>query len=272
MKKSLLTLALAACCLAASAQTTPTQAAPASPAVAPAPGSYQELLGQTITDIMRTGDAAALRAQAAKLERAATVAPADWLPRYYQAYALIISVFQSKENGDAKDKLLDQAEAALAQARQLKGDESELLTLQAYAYQARLGISPMLRSQKYSGMVDEAVAQAQGLNPANPRAYLVAANNVYFTPKMFGGGAEAARPLFEQAKAKFAAFQPASPLAPNWGQRQLQGRLKQYMVGVRPPAAAVLGHVVSHAQDMACSASDGNHSAKHRATSGFTHC
>ncbi|MEJ7665887.1 MAG: hypothetical protein WKG07_43410 [Hymenobacter sp.] len=30
---------------------------------------------------------------AAKLERAATVAPADWLPRYYQAYALLINVF-----------------------------------------------------------------------------------------------------------------------------------------------------------------------------------
>ena len=226
MKKLLFTLALAATGFSAAAQTKPVPAATTSTTAAPA--GYAELLGATITQVMSTGDAAELQALAAKLERAATVAPADWLPRYYQAYALIISVFQSKENGDAKDKLLDQAEAALAQARQLKGDESELLTLQAYAYQARLGISPMLRSQKYSGMVDEALAQAQGLNPANPRAYLVAANNVYFTPKMFGGGAEAARPLFEQAKAKFAAFQPASPLAPNWGQRQLQGRLKQY--------------------------------------------
>ncbi|TDN37894.1 hypothetical protein E4631_16305 [Hymenobacter sp. UV11] len=227
MKKALLTLALAASSLAAIAQPTPA-AAPAPAAASPTPAGYAELLGATIQDVMHTGDAAQLQALAAKLERAATVAPADWLPRYYQAYALLINVFQSKENGDAKDATLDRAETALAQARQLKGDESELLTLQAYIYQARLGISPMLRSMKYARLVTELVAQAKALNPANPRPYLVGANNVYFTPSMFGGGAEPAKPLYEEAKAKFAAFQPASALAPSWGQGQVLGRLQQY--------------------------------------------
>lgn len=236
MKKPLFTLALAALSLVAAAQNAP--AAPAAtPATVPAAGSYAELLGATITQIMNTGDAAELQALAAKLERAATVAPADWLPRYYQAYALVISAFTSKEDGDAKDALLDRAEAALAQARQLKGDESELLTLQAYAYQARLGISPMLRSMKYSRMVTEAVAQAKKANPANPRPYLVDANNVYYTPSMFGGGAEAAKPLYEEAKAKYAAFRPAGPLAPSWGQNQVLGRLKKYEVAATPAAA-----------------------------------
>jgi hypothetical protein len=228
MKKSFFTLALAALSLAAAAQTTP--ASTATKAAAAAPASYADLLGATIKQVMNTGDAAELKALAAKLERAATVAPADWLPRYYQAYALLINVFQSKEDGDAKDATLDQAEAALAKARQLKGDESELLTLQAYIYQARLGVSPMLRSMKYSRMVTEAVAQAKALNPANPRPYLVGANNVYFTPSVFGGGAEAAKPLYEEAKAKYTAFKPASALLPSWGQDQLLGRLKQYEV------------------------------------------
>ena len=232
MKTLVLTLAFAAASLAASAQAqpaTPAAKASAAAAVASAPAdAYSTMMAATITELMSTGDPVALKAVAAKLERAATVAPADWLPRYYQAYALVISVFTSKEDGDAKDKTLDQAETALAQARQLHGDASELLALQAYAYQARLGISPMMRSQKYSELVGEAVAQAQALNPANPRPYLIEANNVYFTPKMFGGGAEAAKPLFEKAQARFAAFVPASPLAPNWGQRQLQGRMKQY--------------------------------------------
>jgi hypothetical protein len=227
MKKPFLLLAFAAASFSAAAQTTSAQAA-ATPAAAPA--GYAELLGATITQVMSTGDAAELKALAAKLERAATVAPADWLPRYYQAYALLINVFQSKEDGDAKDATLDQAEAALAQARQLRGDESELLTLQAYIYQARLGVSPMLRSMKYSRMVTEAVAQAKALNPTNPRPYLVGANNVYYTPSMFGGGAEAARPLYEEAKTRFVAFKPTSALVPNWGERQLQGRLKQYDV------------------------------------------
>ncbi|GAB3863982.1 hypothetical protein GCM10028824_00920 [Hymenobacter segetis] len=228
MKTLVLTLAFAAVSLAAAAQAQPAAAvAPATAAAAPT-DAYTTLMAATITELMSTGDPAVLKAVAAKFERAATVAPKDWLPRYYQAYALVINVFQSKEDGDTKDKTLDQAEAALGQARQLHGDESELLTLQAYAYQARLGISPMMRSMKYSEMVGEAVAKAQALNPANPRPYLVEANNVNFTPKMFGGGPEAAKPLYEQAQAKFAAFAPAGPLVPNWGQRQLQGRMKQY--------------------------------------------
>jgi len=227
MKAALLTLALAAASLAAAAQSQPAALAPS--AAAPA-DAYTTLMAATIADLMNTGDPAELKAIAAKLERAATVAPADWLPRYYQSYALLINVFQSKEDSDAKDKTLDQAEAALAQARKLHGDESELLTLQAYIYQARLGVSPMIRSMKYSGMVNEAVAQAKKLNPANPRAYLVGANNVNFTPKMFGGGPEAAKSLYEEAQVKYAAFKPAGVLLPNWGQRQLQGRLKQYAV------------------------------------------
>ena len=226
MKKSLLTLALAAASYCASAQISPASAGAKTTAAAPA--GYAELLSATIAQVMNTGDAAELRALANKLERAATVAPADWLPRYYQAYALLINVFQSKDTNDQKDQTLDQAEAALAQARQLGGDESELLTLQAYLYQARLGISPMQRSAKYSRLVNETVAQAKALNPANPRPYLVGANNVYYTPSVFGGGAEAAKPLYEEAKAKYAAYQPASPLMPSWGQGQVLGRLKKY--------------------------------------------
>ena len=54
------------------------------------------------------------------------------------------------------------------------------------------------------------------------------ANNLYFTPKMFGGGAEVAKPVYDEAKTRYAAFRPAGPLAPSWGERQLLGRLKAY--------------------------------------------
>ena len=225
MKKSIFLLALVAATFSASAQK-PTASKAATTQVAPA--GYTDMMATTIQELMSTGDVAQLKEIGGKLERAAAVAPADWLPKYYLAYDQLIICFQSKEDGDTKDKYLDQAEAALAQARKLGGEESELLVLQAYIYQARLGIAPMTRSMKYSGMVKEALAQAKKVNAANPRIYLVEANNTYFTPKMFGGGADVAKPLYEEAKARFAAFQPANNLAPNWGERQLLGRLKSY--------------------------------------------
>jgi hypothetical protein len=231
MKKTLLFLALTTAAFSASAQTKPASA-PAKTVAAPA--GYADIMTATITELMSTGEPAPLKESISKLERAAAAVPTDWLPRYYQAYANTVLSFVSKEDGDTKDKYLDQAEAQLAQARKLGGEESELLVVQAYIYQARLSISPMSRSMKYSPMVGATLAQAKGLNPANPRTYLVEANNVYFTPKMFGGGADVARPLYEQAKVRYAAFQPASPLMPNWGQRQVEGRLKSY----EQPAAA----------------------------------
>ena len=225
MKTTLLTLALALASFAAVAQSPSgpiSSAAPTAPADA-----YPALMSATITDLMQTTDVAALNAIAARLERAASVAPADWLPRYYQAYALLITAFLSSDNAEAKDRTLDRAEAALVQARGLHGDESELLTLQAYIYSARLTVSPVARGLKYSGLVRETVAQAKLRNPANPRPYLVGANNVYYAPKMFGGGAASAQPLYQEAQAKYAAFQPDNALMPNWGQRQLQARLKE---------------------------------------------
>ncbi|WP_223649137.1 hypothetical protein [Hymenobacter psoromatis] len=229
MKKSLLTLAFAAGSLAALAQTTPA-AAPASstPAVAaaPTPAGYAEQLSTAITQVMSTNDAATLTSLCAKLERLAAAVPTDWLPRYYQAYALLM---QARGGKDAQpDALLDRAEAALKQARQLNGDESELLALQASIYQGRLTIDPMQRAQEYSPLVMETTALAESLNPANPRPYLIEANQLYYTPEMYGGGTGKARPLYEAAKAKFAAFHPAGPLAPNWGESYLLTRLKSY--------------------------------------------
>ena len=230
MKKPLYLLVLAAASFSAAAQSAPDAAAVSAAASAPAPATagYAEMMAATVKELHSTGDAALLRQIAGKFERAGAAAPTDWLPQYYQSYALLLNCFQSKDEGDAKDKVLDQAEAALARARKLRGDESELLVLQAYIHQARLGISPMMRSMKYSGMVNEALAQAKQLNPTNPRIYLVQANNLYFTPKMFGGGAEAAKPVYDEAAARYAAFRPSGPLAPNWGERQLRGRLKSY--------------------------------------------
>ncbi|TGE15803.1 hypothetical protein [Hymenobacter elongatus] len=228
MKNTLLVFAFAAASLSAAAQTPAAKAASSTATTATAPAGYTDMMAATITALNSTGDPAQLKEIVSKFERAAAAAPTDWLPQYYQAYGRLLTCFTSKEDGDVKDKYLDQAEASLVLARKLGGEESELLVVQAYIYQARLGISPMARSMKYSGMVNETLAQAKKLNPANPRIYLVQGNNLHFTPKMFGGGPEVAKPVFEEAKIRFAAFQPSGPLAPTWGERQVLGRLKAY--------------------------------------------
>jgi len=223
MKHFVLFLALGAPGLPAAAQP---KAAPLPAAVAAPPAGYAELLAATIQDVLNAGSQAQRQTAVNKLERAAAAAPADWLPCYYQAYGCAMLCFNGTEEGEAKDKYLDRAEAALAQARRRGGDAGELLVMQAYIYQARLTISPMFRSVKYMGLMGEVLAQARQVNPANPRIYLVQGTNVYFMPKVMGGGPEAAQGLFEEAKRRYVAFRPSSPLAPAWGEAQVDSRLK----------------------------------------------
>ena len=220
MKTALLALAFAAASLAAAAQSPAAQPTAAAPADA-----YAAMLAATVAEQNATTDRAALPANIAKLERAASARPTDWLPRYYQARAYLKMGFGAAD-GDQADKALDQAETALIQARKLPGaDQAEVLILQAYIYQGRIQASPMLRGPVYTGRVHEALDQALHLSPANPRAYLLLGNDLYFRPAMFGGGAAPAKPLYEKAAALFATFRPATALSPNWGEQTVTGLL-----------------------------------------------
>ena len=92
-------------------------------------------------------------------------------------------------------------------------DESEVYALEAFLYQLR--ITDITKGMKYSSLKNEALAVAEKLNPENPRVYYLRGTNTYHTPKMFGGGAEKAKPQFEKAAEKFKAFHLQNSLAPN---------------------------------------------------------
>ncbi|GAA4354736.1 hypothetical protein GCM10023185_16840 [Hymenobacter saemangeumensis] len=225
MKTILTALAFAAASFAAQAQAQPATASVASTS-APTADAYTTMMTATIAELLQTKDAAAVQTVLDKLGRAAAAKPADWLPRYYLAYGAARQAYMSKD-AELMDKTLDRAQADLDQARKLRGDESELQVLQAYIHQARIMVSPMMRGMKYTAKVQESLNAAEKANPANPRIYLLRGNDFYFRPAMFGGGAEAARPHFLKAKEAYAAFKPASELAPSWGERQALGLLKK---------------------------------------------
>lgn len=217
--KALLTFALAAATFAAAAQTKSVvlAAAAVAPAVA-APDAYAAAMLGIVAEQNAAKTPADFQANLAKLERVAAAAPTAWEPRYYQARGYVKLGFAGTD-GDAQDKLFDRAQAALDQGFKLKGaDRAELLVMQAYLNQGRIMVSPMLRGALYSGRVQEALGEAQALSPNNPRVYLVLANDLYFRPAIFGGGADKAKPLYEKALALFATFKPATALSPAWGQ------------------------------------------------------
>ena len=229
MKKHLFLLALAAASFSAAAQSQPVaSAAPVASSGAAAPAAsnaYTAMMTATIAEQNAAKTPADVQANLAKMERAVAAAPAAWEPRYYQARAYLKLGFAGKD-GDAQDKLFDQAEAALNAAKKLAGaDQAELLIMQAYVLQGRIMVSPMTRGAVYTGRVQEALGQAKALAPNNPRVYLLLANDLFYRPAFFGGGAEKARPLYERAKALFGTFRPATALSPTWGEKNADSAL-----------------------------------------------
>ena len=229
MKTTLLTLALAATTLLATAQQSQpvALASAARPAAATpaAPAAYTQTMLAAIAGQNISKTAEELLANAASFEQAAATAPKAWEPRYYQARSY--SKMGSIEKEPAKkDQAFAQAQAALDQAKKLPGaDQAEVLVLQAVIYQGIMMADPATRAEKYSALVTETLKQAKALAPANPRLHLLLGNDLYYCPAEYGGGPDKARPVYEQAKALFGSFKPATALSPVWGEKTVDAML-----------------------------------------------
>jgi hypothetical protein len=143
----------------------------------------------------------------------------DWLAPLYAGLSYILAS-RHETDGSLKDALCDKAQVYIDSANMRQADVSETASLQAFLYQARIDVSPRERGLEYSLKADSEIKKAEFTNPFDPRPYFLYAMNVYYTPKIFGGGAEKALPLFQEAAGKFEVFVPKLPFMPHWGKEQ----------------------------------------------------
>jgi hypothetical protein len=143
----------------------------------------------------------------------------EWLAPLYSALSFILASFREPDS-KLKEALCDKAQVYIDTSGMRHPDISELASMQAFLYQARIDVSPMERGLEYSLKADSEIKKAEAANPGDPRAYFLYAMNVYYTPKIFGGGPEKALPLFENAAEKFNEFVPKMSFMPHWGKQQ----------------------------------------------------
>jgi len=125
-----------------------------------------------------------------------------WLANYYAAWSLAILSFQ-EPNKDNKDPMLDEADAFFKKIESMDSTNDEVAVLGGLLAQARLSVAPSSRHGKYGAIANAYFATAKKLNPNNPRIYYLQANSLFYTPKLFGGGAEKALPLYQKAEDLF---------------------------------------------------------------------
>ena len=161
-----------------------------------------------------------------RFERIATAEKSRWMPYYYASYSLVVMSFDESDGGQ-KDLVLDRAQELLDRALELDPDESELHVLQALLYPSRILVDPMGRGMTYMELIFASLETAKTLNPENPRIYYLEGVNKVNLPASFGGGADLAKPILEEAVSKFEAFTNDDPLWPGWGEEGARTELEK---------------------------------------------
>jgi len=144
----------------------------------------------------------------------------QWAANYYACYSLTVVSFIEKDS-KKKDALLDEAEVYLNKAKNdYKTEYDELYVLNAMVDNARLTAEPATRFKKYGDLFNKNIEKAKSLHPNNPRIYYLKGSNIYYTPKVFGGGAKNALTYFVKAEPIFNNESEDNIFKPYWGERQ----------------------------------------------------
>lgn len=155
-------------------------------------------------------EAAMLFEQIGKAERN------NWLPYYYASQVKIVQAFPMT-NTAKKKQLLKEAQQFLDEARNLGGEEVEVLVLQATLHTAHLVIDPATYGMQLYPVINRLYDQALKKAPNNPRVVLSKAEWDIGSARFFGEDPAVYCPDLERSLALFAAEERSALTAPSWG-------------------------------------------------------
>ena len=155
-------------------------------------------------------------------ERVMSADSRKWLAKYYIGLSdnRIIIFFMSKNNKEMALKYIDDAITNLEESIKLNDSFAESYALLSSVMGKKIGIKPMLGMSlgMKSGML---MSKAMNIEPDNPRVRLIAGQNAYYTPRMFGGGKKKAVKELLIAAACFDSVKTENPAYPQWGHEEV---------------------------------------------------
>lgn len=172
----------------------------------------------------RDGNASEASAQ---FERIASVEKDNYLPNYYVALVNTTAAFGTKDRNQIS-ALLTKAQTALDIELDKNPKNPELLVVQAMLHTAYIASDPMTYGMVLSGKVMEIYAQAEKIDPENPRVVSGKAEFEIGGAKWTGADVKALCKDLEKSIDLFAKFKPETPFSPSWGLERAQSTLKEY--------------------------------------------
>jgi hypothetical protein len=159
-------------------------------------------------------------------ERIGTSEKNQWLPYYYAAYCRVnYSYMQEDKTGN--DAIAAYATNLINKADSLQPNNSEISCIKSMIAGVQMMVNPMQRYMQYGTISQKAMQTAMQQDSTNPRPHMLKGQGLKYTPAQFGGGCKTALPFLEKAVEKYAAFKPASDIAPNWGKTYTETMVKE---------------------------------------------
>lgn len=189
-------------------------------------GKYIEAMKKNIDVVYMAKTAQELQAAVNAFERIGAAEKTRWEPYYYASFGYIMMAISHQELS-GKDAFLDQASNALSKAKELKPDDSEIVTLEGFVYTIRVSADPASRGPQYAPLAMQMFGKARALNPENPRALALMAQMQYGTAQFFGSPVTEACATLDLALTKFDSFKADNPIAPQWGRPMAEELKKQ---------------------------------------------
>ncbi len=183
--------------------------------------TLEEKLTATFLEFDTTQVFSKKMAASSKLELMANMESENFAVNYYAAYSKAMISYREKEiDKDTRDMYLDVADDFLLKVKQLQPKNEETYILAALIANARLVVDGGSRWKKQGDIFNANIDSAKAINPLNPRIYHLKGVAVFFTPKMFGGGAKNALEYLEKAKELFVNQLNGNILVPYWGEKR----------------------------------------------------
>lgn len=175
---------------------------------------YKEAMKSNIKLANETKTSENYQTAAAAFERIGNAEKNQWLPFYYAALTQL-RMGLTDQRAD-KDAIAQKVSALIAKAEAINKN-AEMATLRYMNATLQLIVNPMERWQKFGAEAEAAYQDGLAMDANNPRLYFLKGQSLLNTPPQFGGGMDAARPMFEKAVAVGEKTKVTDELMPTWG-------------------------------------------------------
>ncbi|KGN99877.1 hypothetical protein HR11_06645 [Porphyromonas macacae] len=163
---------------------------------------------------------------AADFERIAENPESDWIAAYYSAYCRIVYALRTPAKAY---ELCEEADLMLKKSEEKNGDHSEIACLRNMSATARMMVDPQSRWERWGAEAEKQLQTAMAINPVNPRAFLLKAQSLMYTPAQFGGGIDKALPYMKKCLELFGQEESVSGYVPHWGAEMAKKLFSEYL-------------------------------------------